>query len=236
MIIDDFKPTVKLISRSVPTDDFIKEWQEVNGDNSVPDAENLITYVARVSNTSNQTSDSKGLISYCIKHGHWSVLEHSFLTFEVVAPLNIITQLLRHTFKFQQFSGRYAKHTDLFVPELRFQDVKNRQNSIEIDDEVAKEEAEEYKEKIKEYLQKGSSLYNELIDAGYAKEVSRFVLPQAMISKCYVSGNVRTFFHYCKLRTANGTQKEHVQVASAIADIFKQEFPLVGSFLDDSVC
>lgn len=209
------KPEVKLIS-------------------STPDAEKHIAYCARVSNPKNQDNDSfEGLIKYCIKHQHWSIFEHAFLTVEINTSLAIATQILRHrSFTFQQFSQRYADSTELQleipVPDLRKQDTKNRQNST---DDLGDYLKLTLQERIRMHFEYSLTLYNELLSKGVAKECARFVLPQATQTRLYMSGSLRSWMHYIDLRSAHGTQKEHMEVAEAIRCIFTCQFPTISSAL-----
>jgi thymidylate synthase (FAD) len=199
-----------------------------------PDAEKQIAYCARVSNPANQENENfKGLIKYCIRNKHWSVFEHGFMTVEINTSLAIATQILRHrTFTFQQFSQRYADSTDLLpeipLPDLRRQDIKNRQNSV---DDISSEITEPLKKQIQEHFEKTLILYKSLLEAGVAKECARFVLPQATQTRIYMSGPIRSWIHYIELRSSNGTQKEHMLVAEAIKRIFVQNFPAISEAL-----
>jgi thymidylate synthase (FAD) len=195
-----------------------------------PGAEEQIVYCARVSNPKNQNNPSiEGLIRYCIEHKHWSIFEHGFLTVEVNTSLAIATQILRHSsLKFQQFSQRYADSTQLQVeipvPNLRRQDIKNRQNST---DDIPEYLKLTLQEEIRVHFDKTIKLYNRLLDAGIAKESSRFVLPQATQTRMYISGNIRNFIHYLQVRTSEETQLEHREVAEAIKCIFVCQFPTI---------
>lgn len=199
-----------------------------------PDAEKHIAYCARVSNPKNQDNNSfEGLLKYCIKHQHWSIFEHAFLTVEINTSLAIATQILRHrSFTFQQFSQRYADSTELQieipVPDLRKQDEKNRQNST---DDLGDYVKLGLQEKIRNHFQVSLQLYNYMLDMGVAKECARFVLPQATQTRLYMSGSVRSWIHYIDLRSAHGTQKEHMEVAEAIRCIFTCQFPTISSAL-----
>jgi thymidylate synthase (FAD) len=199
-----------------------------------PDAEKHIAYCARVSNPKNQDNDSfEGLIKYCIKHQHWSIFEHAFLTVEINTSLAIATQILRHrSFTFQQFSQRYADSTELQltipVPDLRKQDAKNRQNST---DDLGDYLKLTLQERIRMHFEYSLALYNDLLSKGVAKECARFVLPQATQTRLYMSGSLRSWMHYIDLRSAHGTQKEHMEVAEAIRCIFTCQFPTIASAL-----
>ncbi len=200
-----------------------------------PDAEKTIGYIARVSNPANQENPKvAGLLKYCIKHGHWSVFEQAFMTLEINTTRGLAAQILRHrSFTYQEFSQRYAD-TNLLaemieVPDLRLQDTKNRQNSI---DGVPAEQKAFLQGRIHQYFIEGMDLYNELLREGVAKECARFVLPQNTQTRLYMSGNVRSWLHYLELRTANGTQKEHMELAEDIRAIFIEQFPIISEALE----
>jgi len=200
-----------------------------------PDAERHIAYCARVSNPKNQENDSfEGLLKYCIKNQHWSIFEHAFLTVEINTSLAIATQILRHrSFTFQQFSQRYADSTELQleipVPDLRRQDTKNRQNST---DDLGSDLKETMSLLIKKHFEESLNIYNLLLAQGVAKECARFVLPQATQTRLYMSGSVRSWIHYITLRSAHGTQREHMEVAEAIRCIFTCQFPAISAALE----
>ena len=191
------------------------------------DAEQHMAYVARVSNPKNQNNDKfAGLLKYCIKHGHWSVFEQAFMTIEINTTRGLAAQILRHrSFTFQEFSQRYADtnllDTKIDVPDLRSQDGKNRQNSI---DDIPVSKKENLQSKIATHFADAMHLYNELIQEGVAKECARFVLPLATPTRIYMTGNVRSWIHYIDLRSANGTQKEHMDVAKGVKEIFIEQF------------
>ena len=200
-----------------------------------PDAEKHMAYVARVSNPNNQGSDNfSGLLRYCIKHQHWSVFEQAFMTVEINTTRGLAAQILRHrSFTFQEFSQRYAD-TNLLdsmipVPELRSQDSKNRQNS---NDDIPPEKKEEYQALIARHFSDAMDLYNALLDKGVAKECARFVLPLATPTRIYMTGSVRSWVHYIDLRSAHGTQKEHMDVAEGVRKIFTEQFPVVSEALE----
>tara|TARA_Y100000994_G_scaffold230687_1_gene216575 strand:- start:501 stop:1166 length:666 start_codon:yes stop_codon:yes gene_type:complete len=199
------------------------------------DAEQHMAYVARVSNPNNQNNDKfAGLLKYCIKHGHWSVFEQAFMTVEINTTRGLAAQILRHrSFTFQEFSQRYADtnllDTKIDVPDLRSQDSKNRQNSI---DDIPTTKKENLQSKIATHFANAMDLYNELIQEGIAKECARFVLPLATPTRIYMTGNVRSWIHYIDLRSAHGTQKEHMNVAQAIKAIFIEQFPNVSEALE----
>jgi len=200
-----------------------------------PDAEQHMAYVARVSNPNNQDNDKfAGLLKYCIKHGHWSVFEQAFMTVEINTTRGLAAQILRHrSFTYQEFSQRYADSSMLGdvipLPELRRQDDKNRQNSIDDLDTLM---VEDLNLKMQRHFVDGMKLYKEMLDAGVAKECARFVLPLATPTRIYMSGSVRSWIHYINLRSAHGTQKEHMNVAEGVRSIFAEQFPTVAQALD----
>ena len=200
-----------------------------------PDAEKTMAYVARVSNPSNQDNENYAkLLAYCIKHNHWSVFEQSFMTLEIETNRGIAAQILRHrSFTYQEFSQRYADSSLLGetspVPELRRQDTKNRQNSI---DDFPQDLKNDLWLKINDHFKAGMELYKQLLDAEVAKECARFVLPLATPTRIYMSGSCRSWIHYINLRSANGTQKEHMDIALACKEIFKEQFPSVAQALE----
>ena len=199
------------------------------------DAEKTMAYVARVSNPNNQENPNYAkLLGYCIKHNHWSVFEQSFMTLEIETTRGLAAQILRHrSFTYQEFSQRYADSSLLAetipVPELRRQDTKNRQNSI---DDLDPEFVELTNKQIETYFAQGMSLYQHLLDNGVAKECARFVLPLATPTRLYMSGSCRSWIHYITLRSANGTQKEHMEIAEACKKIFAEQFPTVAEALE----
>jgi thymidylate synthase (FAD) len=199
-----------------------------------PDAEKHMAYCARVSNPNNQENDNfSGLLKYCIKHQHWSIFEQATMTVEINTTRGIAAQILRHrSFTFQEFSQRYAD-TNLLggiipLPELRRQDTKNRQNSIDdIPDYLKLTLAED----IRIHFEQSLRLYNRLLEKGVAKECARFVLPLATPTRLYMTGSVRSWIHYIDLRSAHGTQKEHMEIAEAIRCLFTCQFPAVSEAL-----
>jgi len=199
-----------------------------------PDAEKIMAYVARVSNPSNQDNENyAGLLRYCIKHNHWSVFEQSHMTLEIETSRGIAAQILRHrSFTFQEFSQRYADASllasDIPVPELRRQDEKNRQNSTDDLEGYLKLTLET---QIQEHFMSANNLYKRLLEHGVAKECARFVLPLATKTKIYMTGSCRSWIHYIDLRSAHGTQKEHMQIAESCREVFKQQFPTVSEAL-----
>ena len=199
-----------------------------------PDAEKTMGYVARVSNPANQENPKvAGLLSYCIKHGHWSVFEQAHMTLEINTTRGIAAQILRHrSFTYQEFSQRYADSSllaeEIPLPELRRQDTKNRQNSIDDIDPFVRQE---FQIKMQKHFAEGMKLYQEMLDASIAKECARFVLPLAVPTKIYMSGSVRSWIHYINLRSANGTQKEHMDIAKECQCVFAGQFPIVAEAL-----
>ena len=200
-----------------------------------PEAEKTIGYVARVSNPNNQENPKvAGLLKYCIQHQHWSIFEQAFMTVEIETTRGLAAQILRHrSFTFQEFSQRYAD-TNLLADEipmfdLRSQDLKNRQNS---NDDVPQNKKQDLQEKIAEHFVQSMDLYNELLANGIAKECARFVLPLATPTRLYMSGSIRSWIHYIDLRSAHGTQKEHMDIAEGCRDIFKDQFPIIAEALD----
>ena len=193
-----------------------------------PDAEELITYMARVSNPANQsnTETSQRLIRYLIEHQHWSPFEMVNMCVEINTTRSIAAQILRHrSFNLQEFSQRYAEVAATpVIPELRRQDHTNRQNSIDDLDEVLKKN---FQFRIGSLYSDCYGLYKELIAAGVAKECAREVLPLATPSRLYMNGSIRSWLHYCDLRTGHGTQKEHAQIAAQVQDILYKELPSV---------
>ena len=200
-----------------------------------PDAEKTMGYVARVSNPNNQDNPKvAGLLGYCIKHGHWSVFEQAHMTVEIETTRGLAAQILRHrSFTYQEFSQRYADSSllgDIIpLPELRRQDTKNRQNSI---DDVDPFVNQDFQLKMQRHFVDGMKLYKEMLEAGIAKECARFVLPLATPTRLYMTGSVRSWVHYIDLRSAHGTQKEHMEIAEMCRDIFKQQFPIVSNALE----
>ena len=200
-----------------------------------PDAEKMMAYVARVSNPNNQENPNYAkLLGYCIKHNHWSVFEQSFMTLELETTRGVAAQVLRHrSFTYQEFSQRYADSSMLAdkipLPELRRQDTKNRQNSI---DDIDAFTHQEFQIKMQKHFEEGMKLYKEMLDASIAKECARFVLPLACPTKIYMTGSVRSWIHYIDLRSANGTQKEHMDLALGAKEIFCQQFPAVAEAME----
>lgn len=208
--------------------------QQVKLISITPDAEKLMAYCARVSNPNNQDNDNYSkLLAYCIKHQHWSIFEQGFLTLEINTNRGIAAQILRHrSFTFQEFSQRYADTSllgdDIPMFELRRQDTKNRQNSIDDIDEATKKL---WSYHIQDYFRRGKEIYDGLISDGIAKECARFVLPLATPTRIYMSGSIRSFIHWIQLRSSNGTQKEHMIIANEAKEIFKQQLPITSEAL-----
>ena len=200
-----------------------------------PDAEKTMGYVARVSNPKNQDNPKvSGLLSYCIKHGHWSVFEQAHMTVEINTTRGLAAQILRHrSFTYQEFSQRYADAEllgkEIPLPSLRRQDTKNRQNSIDDVDQFVRQD---FELKMQRHFVDGMKLYKELLDAVIAKECARFVLPLATPTRLYMTGSVRSWVHYIELRSAHGTQKEHMDLVSQVRKIFIEQFPTVSEALE----
>tara|TARA_R100001163_G_C5060284_1_gene197077 strand:- start:1727 stop:2365 length:639 start_codon:yes stop_codon:yes gene_type:complete len=199
-----------------------------------PDAEKNIAYCARVSNPNNQDNENiSKLLKYCIDHQHWSIFEMAFMTLEINTSRGIAAQILRHrSFTFQEFSQRYADASHLAeeipIPKLRTQDNKNRQNSI---DDLPQELIIKYNTLMREHFAKSKAIYDDMLRDGVAKECARFVLPLATPTRLYMSGSVRSWMHYMQLRSANGTQKEHMDIANRCKDIFVEQFPIISQAL-----
>lgn len=225
---------VKLINYSKPSFELEQ--------NSISDAQELIAFCARVSNPSNQfnTETSKKLINYLIKNKHWSPLEMVSVCLEIETTRDIARQILRHrSFSFQEFSQRYAdptKDLDFVLREARLQDPKNRQNSIQLDDTLSSANlAEQWKWYQQEVIESAKKAYEWAVNNGIAKEQARAVLPEGLtVSRLYMNGTLRSWVHYCELRCANGTQKEHIEIAREIAKVISEVFPMIGDLVDDS--
>jgi thymidylate synthase (FAD) len=199
-----------------------------------PDAEQTMAHIARVSNPNNQDNPNyAGLLRYCIKHNHWSVFEQSSMTLEIETTRAIAAQILRHrSFTFQEFSQRYAQSNELGkieLPDLRRQDTKNRQNSIDDVDPFVKQKLEA---QMITLFSSAQSLYNQMIEEGIAKECARMVLPLCTPTRIYMTGSARSWIHYIELRSANGTQKEHMDIANACKSIFIDTFPTIAEALE----
>ncbi|AQT27909.1 thymidylate synthase [Pectobacterium phage vB_PatP_CB4] len=196
-----------------------------------PDAESMMGYIARVSNPANQDNpDVAGLLSYCIKHNHWSVFEQAHMTIEIETARAISTQILRHrSFTFQEFSQRYAEVAPAVMFDLRSQDTKNRQNSI---DDIPQDTQDDLKSQVSAYLTEGHKLYQSLVTQGVAKECARMMLPMCSPTCIYMTGNIRSWITYINLRSANGTQKEHMDIAEECKKVFKEQLPTLAIALN----
>ena len=199
-----------------------------------PDAEQTMAYIARVSNPSNQDNEKySGLLKYCIKHNHGSVFEQSSMSLEIETSRAIAAQILRHrSFTFQEFSQRYAASTalgDFELPELRRQDTKNRQNST---NDLEPELIEKFEKQMITLFSSSKSLYEQMLSQGVAKECARMVLPLCTPTRIYMTGSCRSWVHYINLRSAHGTQKEHMQIAEECRKIFIEQFPNVSEALE----
>ena len=198
-----------------------------------PDAEQTMAYIARVSNPSNQDNEKyAGLLKYCIKHNHWSVFEQSTMTLEIETNRAIAAQILRHrSFTYQEFSQRYAASTtlgDIDLPELRRQDEKNRQNST---DDLDPELVDKLNKQMITLFSSSKALYESMLKQGVAKECARMVLPLCTPTRIYMTGSCRSWIHYINLRSAHGTQKEHMDIANACRKVFTEQFPAVSEAL-----
>ena len=199
-----------------------------------PDAEKTMAYVARVSNPKNQDNEKfAGLLKYCIQHGHWSVFEQAHMTVEINTTRGLAAQILRHrSFTYQEFSQRYADSSlleeHIAVPELRRQDEKNRQNST---DHIDPMYVMGVRSRIRRHFDDSMTLYKDMLEAGVAKECARFVLPLATPTRLYMTGSVRSWIHYINLRSAHGTQKEHMEIVENVRKVFIEQFPTVAEAL-----
>jgi thymidylate synthase (FAD) len=218
---------VRLLSYSQATQEF--------SNLGITDAQELIAYCARVSNPSNQlnTETSEKLIKYLVKHQHWSPLEMVSACIEIETTRDIARQILRHrSFSFQEFSQRYAdptKDLDFVLREARLQDTKNRQNSIETNDA---ELTAWWDAKQKFIIETVKQTYAEAIEKGIAKEQARAILPEGnTVSRLYMNGTLRSWIHFIELRSANGTQKEHQEVAIACAKVIAEIFPMTADLV-----
>ena len=194
---------------------------------TTPDAEQLIAYMARVSNPDNQDNpNSERLIKYLIKHKHWSPFEMVNMCVQIETTRSVAAQILRHrSFSFQEFSQRYAQVVKpAAIPQLRRQDTKNRQNSI---DNLEPITVQDFNVKISSLFELSESLYKEMLQAGVAKECARDILPLSTPTTLYMNGTLRSWLHYTDLRCANGTQYEHKLIADQCKDIIEQQFPNV---------
>ena len=202
--------------------------------NITPDAEKTMAYIARVSNPNNQDNEKfAGLLKYCINHNHWSVFEQSSMTLEIETTRAIAAQILRHrSFTFQEFSQRYADSTKLGeipIPDLRKQDLKNRQNSTDDLDSFVKQKLEL---QMNTLFSSATALYQQMLEEGVAKECARMVLPLCTPTRIYMTGSCRSWIHYIELRSAHGTQKEHIDIAQACKTVFIEQFPIVSEALE----
>ena len=200
-----------------------------------PDAEKMMAYIARVSNPANQQNEKySGLLKYCIKHNHWSVFEQSSMTLEIETTRGLAAQILRHrSFTYQEFSQRYADtkllDDNIPLPLLRKQDLKNRQNSTDDLDEFL---VQDFQLEMTKLFESSMKLYNKMLEQGVAKECARFVLPLATPTRLYMTGSCRSWVHYINLRSAHGTQKEHMDIAHRCREIFVEKFPNVSEALE----
>lgn len=200
-----------------------------------PDAEKHMAYCARVSNPNNQENEKfSGLLRYCVKHQHWSIFEQAYMTLEINTTRGLAAQCLRHrSFTYQEFSQRYADSTllaeEIPLPALRRQDTKNRQNSI---DDVDPFTLQKYEMLMQQHFKQSMDLYQKMLDEGIAKECARFVLPLATPTRLYMTGSVRSWIHYIDLRSANGTQAEHMEIANLAKEIFIEQFPAVAEAME----
>ena len=224
---------VRLISYSEPSSEIIDDFK------SEPNLQDLIAYCARVSNPSNQlnTETSDRLLKYLIKNKHWSPLEMVSMCLEIQTTRDIARQILRHrSFSFQEFSQRYAdptKDLDFEIREARLQDPKNRQNSIETDDEKLNKKWEMAQHRV---IHEARAAYEWAIKNGIAKEVARAVLPEGnTLSKMYINGTLRSWLHYIELRSSNGTQKEHIQIAKSCAEVISKIFPMILEYANNDL-
>ena len=223
---------VKVISYSQPPNLKIYDQEE----NNLETIEDLIAYCARVSNPSNQANKETNskLIQYLASHSHWSPFEMVSVCMEVETTRDIARQILRHkSFGFQEFSMRYSNPIEedlgFVIREARLQDFKNRQNSVEVDDEDLQED---WVLKQKEVIELVKTNYKWAIDKGIAKEQARVILPEGnTVSKMYINGTIRSWIHYCELRSKHGTQKEHTEITLAIADLIAKIFPTITKFI-----
>lgn len=222
---------VRLVSYSQPTAEF--------ADLGISDAQELIAYCARVSNPSNQlnTETSEKLIRYLVKHQHWSPLEMVSACVEITTTRDIARQILRHrSFSFQEFSQRYADPTQdlsFVVREARKQDPKNRQNSVELEATLGDQNLQEqWSHKQRELIALSKSTYEWAVNNGIAKEQARAVLPEGnTVSRLYMNGTLRSWVHFIELRSGNGTQKEHQEIAVACAKVIAKVFPMAETLI-----
>lgn len=195
-------------------------------------AEEIISFIARVSNPANQmnTETAPKLLKYLSKNKHWSPFEHISFTLEIETSRAIAAQILRHrSFVFQEFSQRYATATEFCRYDARRQDLKNRQNSIA---DMSEEDMDWFDEAQNKVINESNALYQEALSRGIAKEQARFLLPLSTKTRLYMTGNVRSWLHYIELRSANGTQKEHMDIAQAAKEVFLKEFPSTAAAME----
>ena len=202
--------------------------------NITAEPEQTMAYIARVSNPNNQDNENyAGLLRYCIKHEHWSVFEQSFMTLQIETTRGLAAQILRHrSFTFQEFTQRYADSNllgEIELPELRRQDIKNRQNSI---DDLDPAIVDKLEKQMNTLFSSSISLYNQMLESGVAKECARFVLPLATPTRLYMTGSCRSWIHYINLRSAHGTQKEHMDIANDCKKLFIEKYPTVAEALE----
>jgi thymidylate synthase (FAD) len=225
---------VKLVSYSTPTPEF--------ADQGIDDVQQLVAFCARVSNPNNQTNTetSEKLIRYLIKHAHWSPLEMVSMCLEIDTTRDIARQILRHrSFSFQEFSQRYAdptKDLDFVIREARLQDTKNRQNSVEVSTETEDDRflIAEWNRRQQEVIDLVKENYKWAVGCGIAKEQARAILPEGnTVSRMYMQGTLRSWIHYIQLRSDNGTQKEHREIARACADVIAKVFPMANEFITE---
>ena len=229
---------VKLISYSQVSKEMLEEYEQ----HLIPDIQDLVAYCARVSNPTNQlnTETSDRLLRYLIKHRHWSPFEMVSACLEIETTRDIARQILRHrSFSFQEFSQRYADPTQelsFVVRDARLQDTSNRQNSIELDfaNPDHRELAVNWREKQQKVMRAAKAAYEWAVEAGIAKEQARAVLPEGLtVSRLYINGTLRSWIHYCELRSANGTQLEHMDIAKACAEVIAKVFPLIKGLIHE---
>lgn len=226
---------VELVSFSKPTKKHVLE--------GLYDVQELIAFCARVSNPANQynTETSEKLIRYLVKHQHWSPLEMVSACLEITTTRDIARQILRHrSFSFQEFSQRYAdpvREMDFVLRDARLQDQYNRQNSIELDPTVSDEHRRlmyQWEQLQQKVVDTSKEVYEWAIEHGIAKEQARSVLPEGLtVSRLYVNGTLRSWVHYIQLRSANGTQKEHIEIAKACAKVISEVFPIIKDFVQE---
>jgi thymidylate synthase (FAD) len=225
---------VKMISYSRPARELVSD--------GLYDVQDLVAFCARVSNPANQynTETSEKLIKYLIKHQHWSPLEMVSACVEIETTRDIARQILRHrSFSFQEFSQRYADPTqdlDFVIREARLQDTKNRQNSVDLDlqDDEQRQIAYQWQNLQRDLINKTKEVYTWAVSKGIAKEQARAVLPEGLtVSRLYMNGTLRSYIHYIMLRAGNGTQKEHAEIALAIAEVIAEIFPMTKDLVNE---